>query len=84
MTATQVRGGKKKWRTNDLPDCTQDAFSKHFCHKICIEAEKAVEAFIAEYADQLSTPKFIGQYMVYIITPTSPGENIEALSPLFM
>ncbi len=28
MTATQARGGKKKWTTNHLPDGTQDAFGK--------------------------------------------------------
>ncbi len=28
MTARQARGGKKKWTTSDLPDGTQDAFSK--------------------------------------------------------
>ncbi|KAK0445065.1 hypothetical protein EV421DRAFT_1902522 [Armillaria borealis] len=55
----------------------------NFCHEVCVEAEKAVEAFIAEHADQLSTPKLIGQYMAYLIMPTSPGGNI-ALSPLFM
>ncbi|PBK82676.1 hypothetical protein ARMGADRAFT_1038459 [Armillaria gallica] len=55
----------------------------NFCHDICTEAEKAVEAFIKEHSDQLSTPELIEQYMAYLITPTSPGGNIGS-SPPFM
>ncbi|PBK58685.1 hypothetical protein ARMSODRAFT_983637 [Armillaria solidipes] len=137
-TARQVQGSKNKWMTNDLPDGTQETFSKriipylrkkvgqsvtpwaplsvkdvqeavdiefgrtehcmaekgawmglanyritNFRHEICAKAEKAVEAFIKEHSDQLSTPTLIGQYMAYLITPTSPGGNVGP-SPPFM
>ncbi|KAK0445689.1 uncharacterized protein EV420DRAFT_1717449 [Desarmillaria tabescens] len=56
----------------------------NFRHDICVEAEKAVEAFIKEHSDQLSTPELIGQYMAYLITSTSPEGNVSGPSPPFM
>ncbi|KAK0237594.1 hypothetical protein EDD85DRAFT_789749 [Armillaria nabsnona] len=100
MTVTQVRGGKKKWRTNDLLDHTQDAFSKRIVPYLRekvgqsvtpwapLSVEDVQEAVDLEFGRTEycmgEKSAWMGLYMAYLITPTSPGGNIETLSPPFM
>ncbi|PBL04024.1 hypothetical protein ARMGADRAFT_1070516 [Armillaria gallica] len=52
-----------------------------FRHEICTEAEKVVKAFIRDYSETLSSPELISQYMMWLMTPTSPGKGIMATLP---
>ncbi|KAK0184235.1 hypothetical protein F5146DRAFT_1006735 [Armillaria mellea] len=50
-------------------------------HEICTEAKNVVKEFIIEHSDQLSTAEHIAQYMMWLMTPTVPGKNLEPSPP---
>ncbi len=52
-----------------------------FRHDISIKAEKAVNAFIKDHSDQLSTPGHISQYMNWLLTATSPRKEVQPSTP---
>ncbi|KAK0432057.1 hypothetical protein EV421DRAFT_1742580 [Armillaria borealis] len=53
----------------------------HFCHDISIEAEKAVDPFIKDHSNQLSTPGHISWYMNWLLTATSLRKEVQPSTP---